>query len=68
MVRYLNYRKQYIKIAESADTVKKDSKCGVPQGSLLGPLSFFLNVNDLPNSLNVLVPIMFADDTNFLFF
>ena len=30
---YLNGRKQYIKITESADTVKKDIKCGVPQGS-----------------------------------
>ena len=68
MVRYLNYREQYIKIIESADTVKKDSKCGVPQGSLLGPLLLLLNVNGFPNSLNVLVPIMFADDTNFLFF
>ena len=64
---YLNGRKQYIKITESADTLKKDIKCGVPQGSILGPLLFFLYVNDLPNSSNVLVPIMFADDTNFFF-
>ena len=37
---YLNGRKQYIKITESADTLKKDIKCGVPQGSILGPLLF----------------------------
>ena len=64
---YLNVRKKYIQITESADTLTKDIKCGVPQGSILGPLLFLLYVNDLPNSSNVLVPIMFADDTNFLF-
>ena len=64
---YLNGRKQYMKMTESADTLKKDVKCGVPQGSILGPLIFLLCVNDLPNSSNVLVPIMFADDTNFFF-
>ena len=64
---YLNGRKQYIKITESADTLKKDIKCGAPQGSILGPLISLLYVNDLPNSSNVLVPIMFAGDTNFFF-
>ena len=62
---YLNGRKQYIKITESADTVKKDIKCGVTQGSILGLLLFLLYVKDLPNSPNVLIPIMFAEDTNF---
>ena len=62
---HLNGKKQYIKITESADTLKKDIKCGVPQGSLLGPLLLLLYVNDLPNSSNVFVLIMLADDTNF---
>ena len=64
---YLNGRKQYIKFTESPDTLKKDIKCGVPQGSILGPLSFLFYVNDIHSSSNVLVPIMFADDPNLFF-
>ena len=60
---YLTNRKQYVSL-NGVSSELKQTTCGVPQGSCLGPLLFLVYMNDLPNISEVLQFCLFADDTN----
>ena len=62
---YLSNRSQYVSINgyESSLAV---INCGVPQGSVLGPLLFLLYINDLNQAIKFCKVHHFADDTNLL--
>ena len=64
---YLSNRRQFVQINEKEKTSLETISCGVPQGSILGPLLFLLYVNNFKNASNILDPIIFADDTNLFF-
>ena len=55
------WRKQFTSIKGLNSSIE-DVLCGVPQGSLLGPILFLILINDLPNATK-LFTIIFADDT-----
>ena len=61
-ISYLTNRKQFIKYNNVNSSFQKIA-CGVPQGSLLGPLLFLIYVNDIKDASKSLDLIMFADDT-----
>ena len=63
---YLENRQQYV-YYNNASSSLMPILCGVPQGSILGPLLFILYINDIINCSKIIHFILFADDTNLFF-
>ena len=60
---YLSERQQYVSI-NGYDSGLTKINCDVPQGSVLGPLPFLLNINDFNQAMKFYKVLHFADDTN----
>ena len=63
---YLTSRKQSV-ILDGVGSQLLDISCGVPQGSILGPLFFLIYINDMHKAVKFSSVFHFADDTNLVY-
>ena len=59
---YLSNRKFFV-LLEGVSSEEVLITCGIPQGSILGPLLFLIYINDLPQALSETALNLYANDT-----
>ena len=59
---YLTNRRQYT-LVNGVESNIEVTNCGVPQGSVLGPILFLIYINDMKESIQQSFIRLFADDT-----
>ena len=63
---YLSNQVQYVSLGNEKSNLLKIT-CGVPQGSILGPLLFVIYINEMNSAIKHYKVHHFADDTNLLY-